>query len=88
MNDMNGIGRIDNVTYQSSDLPVTAGSNPETIIVKDTSDNSTFGNGTIVEIPPIFLQTNAAQTISGAFVWAALIITCHQVKVYFEYMLR
>ena len=27
----------------------------------------------------IFLQTTSAQAISGAFVWAALFITCHQV---------
>lgn len=27
----------------------------------------------------LFLQTTAAQTIAGAFVWAALLITCHQV---------
>ncbi|XP_022666749.1 transmembrane protein 184B-like isoform X1 [Varroa jacobsoni] len=29
--------------------------------------------------PPTFLQTTGAQAISGAFVWAALIITCHQI---------
>lgn len=82
---MNGIEGIKNVTYQSSDLPVTAGTNPETIVVKDTSDNNTYGNGTFIEIPPIFLQTNAAQSISGAFVWAALIITCHQIYQHLRY---
>lgn len=29
---------------------------------------------------PIFLMTSTAQTISGFFVWTALLITCHQVK--------
>lgn len=28
---------------------------------------------------PIFLQTTTAQAVAGVFVWAALIITCHQV---------
>lgn len=27
-----------------------------------------------------FVQTTAAQAIAGAFVWAALLITCHQVS--------
>lgn len=29
---------------------------------------------------PIFLMTSTAQTISGVFVWTALLITCHQVR--------
>ncbi len=29
---------------------------------------------------PIFLMTSTAQTISGFFVWTALLITCHQVR--------
>lgn len=29
---------------------------------------------------PIFLMTATAQTISGFFVWTALLITCHQVR--------
>lgn len=29
---------------------------------------------------PIFLMTSTAQTISGVFVWTALLITCHQVS--------
>ncbi|XP_049860403.1 transmembrane protein 184B isoform X1 [Schistocerca gregaria] len=31
------------------------------------------------EAAPIFLQTKAAKGIAGAFVWAALILTCHQI---------
>ncbi|XP_013791910.2 transmembrane protein 184B-like [Limulus polyphemus] len=42
-------------------------------------------NGSLEEIPPIFLQTTAAQAISGAFVWAALIVTCHQIYQYLRY---
>ncbi|XP_035229167.1 transmembrane protein 184B-like [Stegodyphus dumicola] len=36
-------------------------------------------------IPPIFLQTVAAQTISGVFVWAALLITCYQIYLHLCY---
>lgn len=38
------------------------------------------GSPTAVE-QPIFLMTTAAQAISGFFVWTALLITCHQVKI-------
>ncbi len=33
----------------------------------------------LVEHPGIFLQSTSAKAISGAFVWIALFITCHQV---------
>lgn len=36
---------------------------------------------------PIFLMTSTAQTISGFFVWTALLITCHQVRTAYIYML-
>lgn len=42
-------------------------------------DNNNTMSPNITAIPPIFLQTTAAQAISGAFVWAALVITCHQI---------
>lgn len=39
-----------------------------------------------VTAPTIFfLQTSAAQAIGGAFVWAALLITCHQIYQYLRY---
>ena len=38
---------------------------PETLLVMPTD--------------PIFLMTSTAQTISGVFVWTALLLTCHQV---------
>uniref|UniRef100_A0A2R5L8T1 Putative seven transmembrane receptor n=2 Tax=Ornithodoros turicata TaxID=34597 RepID=A0A2R5L8T1_9ACAR len=37
------------------------------------------------QLPPTFLQTTGAQAISGAFVWAALIITCHQIYQHLRY---
>ncbi|MFT7798811.1 transmembrane protein 184A-like isoform X2 [Arapaima gigas] len=36
------------------------------------------GNGTAVE-NELFLNTTAAQALSGIFVWSALLITCHQI---------
>ncbi|KAI1304934.1 Transmembrane protein [Halotydeus destructor] len=49
--------------------------------------NSTILNGSIpiLERPRIFLQTAAAQTLAGIFVWAALIITCHQIYQHLRY---
>ncbi|XP_037803319.1 transmembrane protein 184B-like [Penaeus monodon] len=35
--------------------------------------------------PLLFLQTTAAQAIAGAFVWAALLITCHQIYQHLRY---
>ncbi|XP_031442300.1 transmembrane protein 184B-like isoform X1 [Clupea harengus] len=34
---------------------------------------------------PIFLMTSAAQTISGFFVWTALLLTCHQIYMHLRY---
>ncbi|XP_061604609.1 transmembrane protein 184B-like isoform X2 [Phyllopteryx taeniolatus] len=34
---------------------------------------------------PIFLMTSTAQTISGFFVWTALLITCHQIYMHLRY---
>nr|CAG4645514.1 EOG090X05RX [Lynceus sp. MCZ IZ 141354] len=36
-------------------------------------------------IKPKFLQTAACQGIAGAFVWAAIIITCHQIYQYLRF---
>ena len=53
-------------------------------IVPDMNDKSnmtliTSENGTIIQ-HEIFLNTTAAQALSGIFVWSALLITCHQVS--------
>ena len=37
-------------------------------------------NGSLVTADQMFLNTVAAQAISGIFVWAALLITCYQVS--------
>ncbi|KAM9780647.1 transmembrane protein 184B isoform 1-T1 [Neosynchiropus ocellatus] len=34
---------------------------------------------------PFFLMTSTAQTISGFFVWTALLITCHQIYMHLRY---
>uniref|UniRef100_A0A668AJ67 Transmembrane protein 184a n=1 Tax=Myripristis murdjan TaxID=586833 RepID=A0A668AJ67_9TELE len=52
-------------------------------ILPDKSDISNMtilrtGNGSIIE-DQMFLNTLAAQALSGIFVWSALLITCHQI---------
>lgn len=37
-------------------------------------------NGSLIESDGMFLNTAAAQALSGIFVWSALLITCHQVR--------
>ncbi|XP_056460885.1 transmembrane protein 184B isoform X1 [Gadus chalcogrammus] len=44
---------------------------PETLLVMPTD--------------PIFLMTSTAQTISGVFVWTALLLTCHQIYMHLRY---
>lgn len=53
-------------------------------ILPDKSDISNMTiirtrNGSIIE-DQMFLNTMAAQALSGIFVWSALLITCHQVS--------
>ncbi|XP_053708330.1 transmembrane protein 184A [Synchiropus splendidus] len=55
----------------------------DTPILSDKADASNVtiiqtSNGTLIQ-DHIFLNTVAARTISGIFVWSALIITCHQI---------
>ncbi|RWS30445.1 transmembrane protein 184B-like protein [Leptotrombidium deliense] len=45
----------------------------------ENSSHTDSRNGSFLENAPIFLQTASAQAIAGAFVWSALIITCHQI---------
>lgn len=52
-------------------LPVKA--DPSNMTIIETS------NGTIIE-DQMFLNTLAAQALSGIFVWSALLLTCHQVS--------
>lgn len=53
-------------------------------ILPDRADISNMtiirtSNGSIIE-DQMFLNTLAAQALSGIFVWSALLITCHQVS--------
>lgn len=53
-------------------------------ILPDKADVSNMtiirtGNGSIIE-DQFFLNTVVARGVSGIFVWAALLITCHQVS--------
>ncbi|CAN8002532.1 unnamed protein product [Ixodes hexagonus] len=56
-------------TLTSSGLPALLG-------LMNVTENATV---VLQDLPPTFLQTTGAQAISGAFVWTALIITCHQI---------
>ncbi|XP_008328509.1 transmembrane protein 184B-like isoform X3 [Cynoglossus semilaevis] len=49
--------------------------------------NSSFVPEAPVVTPeqPFFLMTSTAQTISGFFVWTALLITCHQIYMHLRY---
>ncbi|XP_008558184.1 transmembrane protein 184B isoform X1 [Microplitis mediator] len=48
-------------------------------LTSTTVIDSTIVNDDGIEPTPIFLQTRAAQGISGAFVWLALFLTCQQI---------
>lgn len=55
----------------------------DALIPLDASDKSNMtiimtGNGSIIQ-DQMFLNTVAAQALSGLFVWTALLITCHQI---------
>ncbi|KAG0429622.1 hypothetical protein HPB47_023448 [Ixodes persulcatus] len=59
----------------ASSAPPTTSSLPTLLMSMNVTENATQ---VWEELPPTFLQTTGAQAISGAFVWTALIITCHQ----------
>lgn len=50
-----------------------------------SSGGMVSSTGLPILTPSIFLQTTAAQAIAGAFVWAALLITCHQIYQHLRY---
>lgn len=64
-----------------SDSPAGFAPGPLATVAPQTA-NSSWIPETPVATPeePIFLMTSTAQTISGFFVWTALLITCHQVS--------
>ncbi|KAM4530883.1 transmembrane protein 184B-like isoform 1-T1 [Odontesthes bonariensis] len=55
--------------------------------VAPQGSNSSWAPGAPVVMPeePFFLMTSTAQTISGFFVWTALLITCHQIYMHLRY---
>ncbi|KAG1674176.1 Transmembrane protein 184B [Nymphon striatum] len=60
--------------------------------VSNSSVNDTFSITTHIpntkitnDVETIFLETPAAQGIAGAFVWTALLITCHQIYQHLRY---
>lgn len=54
-------------------------------VINSTGSNSSISNSSTADYPMLFLQTAAAKGIAGAFVWAALLITCHQIYQYLRY---
>lgn len=72
MSNETDMGSLGNSTVVST-TPVPVVSSTE-IGITNTSHN-----GTITPQAPIFLQTPAAQGIGGAFAFAAILITVHQV---------
>ncbi|CAN7941867.1 unnamed protein product [Ixodes pacificus] len=71
---MAGMSTSSSSTTASSAVPTTS-SLPTLLMSMNVTENATQ---VLEELPPTFLQTTGAQAISGAFVWTALIITCHQ----------
>jgi hypothetical protein len=62
-------------TNLTQSLSLSTTTSPIHKIMADIHPNLTE----LVEHPGIFLQSTSAKAISGAFVWIALFITCHQI---------
>ncbi|XP_045892611.1 transmembrane protein 184B-like [Micropterus dolomieu] len=69
-----------------NDSPVGFAPGPPASVAPQGS-NSSWTPETPVVTPdePTFLMTSTAQTISGFFVWTALLITCHQIYMHLRY---
>ncbi|XP_059204274.1 transmembrane protein 184A [Centropristis striata] len=75
-----------NISYRDMDVSTENDSivHLDAPILPDKADFSNMtiiqtSNGTIIEDNMFFLNTVAAQGLSGIFVWSALLITCHQI---------
>ncbi|XP_041362330.1 transmembrane protein 184B-like [Gigantopelta aegis] len=66
-------------TKLTSTLPTPVTSDITSIVPNSTS------NSTLEPEPLIFLQTQAAQGIAGAFAVAAILVTCHQIYLHLRY---
>ena len=73
-------GITQNETYSNG------GHTTPSIAISTVAQNGTDENITS-SIPPIFLQTEGAQSIAGAFIFAAIVLTCHQVSDAYFYMI-
>jgi len=64
-----------------NDSPVGFAPGPPATVAPQQANSSWVPEAPVVTAEePIFLMTATAQTISGFFVWTALLITCHQVR--------
>ena len=68
---------------ETTSMISTAGSplTTATTTIANTTDNSSIVSTTLLPQSPLFIQTPAAQGITGACTFLALFITCHQVSV-------
>ncbi|GLD60454.1 transmembrane protein 184B-like isoform X1 [Lates japonicus] len=63
-----------------NDSPVgLAPGSPATVAPQGSNSSMAPEAPVVTPEEPIFLMTSTAQTISGFFVWTALLITCHQI---------
>lgn len=78
----------DTLTVPTMDATVTVVASPpmfRSMSSITAANDSIISNSSTADLPTIFLQSAAAKGIAGAFVWAALIITCHQIYQYLRY---
>uniref|UniRef100_A0A672ZMS3 Transmembrane protein 184bb n=1 Tax=Sphaeramia orbicularis TaxID=375764 RepID=A0A672ZMS3_9TELE len=69
-----------------NDSPVGLAPRPPATAAPQGSNTSWMPEAPVVtQEPPFFLMTSTAQTISGVFVWTALLITCHQIYMHLRY---
>ncbi|XP_013411158.1 transmembrane protein 184B isoform X2 [Lingula anatina] len=76
-------------TVHGSDVTATIFTAASTMLTENTGSQSPQNTTPIINVtthqPPIFLQSAAAQGISGALAFAALFITVHQIYLYLRY---
>ncbi|KAE8282918.1 Transmembrane protein 184B [Larimichthys crocea] len=69
-----------------NDSPVGIAPGPPATAAPQGSNTSWIPEAPVVTPgEPFFLMTSLAQTISGFFVWTALLITCHQIYMHLRY---
>ncbi|KAG7216239.1 hypothetical protein INR49_029090 [Caranx melampygus] len=69
-----------------NDSPVgIAPASPATVAPQGANSSMVPEAPVVTQEQPFFLMTSTAQTISGFFVWTALLITCHQIYMHLRY---